>query len=263
MIRASRLFLLPFSLVLALSAVCSAESIICDLSVVSSCTINGAIFATTSIQPAGTGVIDSFVRIQNKGTEQGYNTSYRAVQFDEKKDPNHTRDLQLSEVGTTIINGAEYATFYLDINEPGADPKQYLTLDQLEVFTTSLPNRTGYEGIANTDSGSLPGTGKIYDLDAGGNNSIQLSYNLFGGGSGKSDMVFYLPISLFTGTYVNLFSQFGSIDASGNTYKSEAGFEEWFAKKRTSTSITAVPEPGTIALVSVGLLRLRRRRANA
>ena len=126
---------------------------ICDLTVLASCTINGGIFAVGEVHPAGTGVIDSFVRIQDNGAEQGYNTSYRDVQFDEKTDPNFTRDLLLSEVGTTYIDGIAYATFYLDINEPASGRKELITLDQLELFTTDLALRTGYTGVANTASG--------------------------------------------------------------------------------------------------------------
>src|SRR5205085_10008458 len=65
-------------------------------------TINGGYFQQTDYQPTGTGKIDSFVRIQAKGIEQGYNTDYRPLQFDEKKDPQHTRSLLLSAV--PIVN---------------------------------------------------------------------------------------------------------------------------------------------------------------
>ena len=36
--------------------------------------LNGAVFTTGLNQPAGTGAFDSFVQLQNGGTEQGYNT---------------------------------------------------------------------------------------------------------------------------------------------------------------------------------------------
>jgi PEP-CTERM motif-containing protein len=238
-----------------------ADPIVCDLTAGGTCEINGGIFSTVRLQPTGTGVIDSFVRVQDKGDEQGYNTSHRPVQFDEKKDPNFTRDILVSEVGTTLINGVPYAAFYLDINEPAGGGKQFITLDQLELFTSDLSKLTGYTGTPNTADGTLPGATKVYDMDLGGDNAVQLNYKLFGGGSGQSDMVFYLPKSLFTGDYVNLFSEFGNIDGNSIKANSEAGFEEWFTIQQEQTP---VPEPATIGLLGLGLLslaRYRKRRA--
>src|SRR2546430_1422760 len=48
-------------------------------------TINGTIFAQfTDNSAAGTGLIDSFLRVQNTGAESGYNTDNKTTEFDTK-----------------------------------------------------------------------------------------------------------------------------------------------------------------------------------
>lgn len=246
---------------------------ICDLTTATattdvSCTINGGIFQTNEQHPTGTGYIDSFLRVQQKGSEQGYNTSGRPVQFDEKTDPNFTRDLTLSSIGTKTINGTVYREFFLDVNEEASrNGKNFITLDQLEVFTSNTASLTGaYSngGIANSGAtGSLAGATKIYDLDNGTDNFVQIDYLVKGSGSGSSDMAFYLADSLFKDRYVYLFSQFGKIDNNNAKYASGAGFEEWFTKSATPPVNTAVPEPASLVLFGTGLAAAawRRRRS--
>ncbi len=60
--------------------------------------IDGAWFEFNNFQSTGTGTFAPIVRLAASSTEQGYNTSGRGVPFDEKKDPNFTRDLQLGEL---------------------------------------------------------------------------------------------------------------------------------------------------------------------
>lgn len=261
---------------LAMAAGSASAGTICDLTTATattdvSCSINGGVFQTNELHPTGTGYIDSFLRVQQKGTEQGYNTSGRPVQFDEKTDPNFTRDLSLANVGTKTINGALYREFFLDVNEEAAkgNQKNFITLDQLEIFTSNTASLTGaYSngGVNNSGaSGSLAGATKIYDLDNGTDNFVQIDYLVKGSGSGSSDVVFYLADSLFKDTYVYLFSQFGKIDNDNNKYASGAGFEEWFTKSATPPVNTAVPEPASLVLLGTGLAvaAWRRRRSLA
>src|SRR4051794_34556274 len=78
-------------------------------------TINGAIFSQQSLQSAGTGVIDPFVRLQVKGIEQGYNTD-GALEFDTKAGL-WTHSITLGAIPIVTINNVKYREFLLDINE--------------------------------------------------------------------------------------------------------------------------------------------------
>jgi hypothetical protein len=178
--------------------------------------INGAIFAQDDTQPAGSGAIDSFVRLQSKhggdGVAQGYNTDARPVQFDEKTSPVFTRSLPLSEIPLINAGGTMYREFMLDVNQTNSTP--LLSLDELRIYTASAGNLTGYD----PSSLQLAGNSPIYDMGAG--NWIQLNSGL-NPGSGIANMVALIPDSLFTGNYVYLYSKFGV------NLPTHGGYEEW------------------------------------
>jgi hypothetical protein len=230
-------------------------------------TINDAIYTTGEIQPAGSGVLQSFVRLDdsaNSGTWEGHNTSGRPLENDENTSPTFTRDLLTSDVPLVDIGGVLYREFLFDINEnmPGG----LLNLNEVRIYQSDTASLTANNTTKDTlgtliyNMDGLPGGG----LPLGPDNTVVLDWNLIGGGSGKSDMFLYVPDSNFLDLdYVYLWSGAGIVPPEGG--EENAGFEEWAVQERNPID---VPEPGTLTLLSVGLLsigltNLARRRRKA
>src|SRR3954447_8259768 len=135
-------------------------------------TINGGIFQTSQVQPAGTGTFNSFVRIQHTGTEQGYNSD-TAPQFDEKASFDHS--ILLANIPIVFGDGAGGAEegvscreFRLDLNE--TTPGSFISLDKLQIWqeeSGSLTNFTPGSGFAGSHTNLL-----VYNLDAGSNHWV-------------------------------------------------------------------------------------------
>ena len=208
----------------------------------------GAQFYQADPQPTGTGVFNPFVRIQQTGTERGYNTDARPVEFNTKDQNQWTHSLALSNLTTNVINGISYYKFTLDINEIGNQSGKYLSMDDFRIYLGNSPTLTGW------NDGFGANSVKVYDIDAAGNTTVSMDYKL-NHGSGSGDMEVYVPVSKFAGVgsqfqYVYLYSSFG------NPYTSDAGFEEWSAMTKTGYTpppVNGVPAPAGLILGLIGM----------
>lgn len=199
--------------------------------------INGALFFATDQQPAGTGFIDSFLRVQASPTEQGYNTD-GGFPFDDKNPHNFQHSVLLSSLAEFNLNGTEYFKFMLDANQTGASNHTF-TMTQLQFYTSNNGAQTtttfNPDGTLAFDSS----THLAYNMNPGGGtaNSVITTAT----GSGKFDAIVYVPVSDF-----NLSNKYVILYFAG---QGNGGFEEWTA----ATNVAPIPEASTLFPI-VGLL---------
>lgn len=262
--------ILALALVVSMSAYASAAVI--DLTTANSGTINGAEFIFSKQQPTGSGVFNSFLRINGTGnstTEQGYNTdaANNALPFDEVGGA-FTHSLLFS----ALVETDGYYNFLLDINEANNPPNSLLSLDGLKFFSTSQPaqNSNSVDGAGNANG--IIGS-PLYDMDGGEDNAVLLDASRDGNpGSGVSDMLLRIPVEYLTPVpgenYLLLWSRFGLLGVAGSIpyYEgadSTGGFEEWAHVGEGGSE--PIPEPGTMLLLGAGLAGLalyHRRQSN-
>jgi len=222
--------------------------------------INGALFEVNQVQPTGSGVIHSFVRIStNQAIEQGYNTDGRPLQYDENNSGTFTRSLPLADLQVVTKSGVDYYAFLLDINQNNSGPTDHLlNVNDIEVYQGDAPNLLGF----TPGSGFGTHSTSVYKMDGVSDNGILLDYNI-NSGSGSGDMWMFIKKSAFSGSnpYVYLYSKFGDPNPNND------GYEEWAAVVGPNTP-SGVPLPaslwGGMALLGfLGAAKIRSRRQSA
>ena len=216
----------------------------------------GGTFLVSNMEmsPTGTGVLDSFLRIQQTGQERGYNTDASPVPLDDKAGA-FTHSLPLGTIPTKLIGGVLYREFILDANQTGVNP--FLSLNQVQIFLGPDPGNSFSltEASASTDAViAFSGLTQVFEMNALNTSAAARTEVLidFDHGSGSGDMFLYVRDSVFTGgpdTNVVLFSQFGT---PRGTFFSNDGFEEWAVRGGG----VSVPEPATLLLLGFGLVGL-------
>jgi uncharacterized repeat protein (TIGR01451 family) len=204
---------------------------------------NGALFFSGTDLPAtGSGLIDPFVRLQAKDTEQGYNTDARPYDANNNAGATATfnHSIQLAEVPLVDVAGVLYREFRLDLNEANNGGKTNLiSLDALKLFSAATGNLSGL----NTTVGTVGATNAfssgpstlLYNLDGAGNISVGLTD--WSTGSGHGDYAVMIPQSAFVNVADNQFIYLYS--AFGKSHGTDGGFEEWYVRRPVSIDNTA------------------------
>ena len=182
--------------------------------------VNGTLFISGSDYPAtGSGLIDSFVRIQAKDFEEGYNTDHRPQQFDEGNTATFNHSILAADVPIIEIGNDKYWEFRLDLNEhDNQADRDVIFLESLKLFSADAGDLTDMNEARDAfDSGTST---LLYDLDAAGPVSVELPE--WTTGSGHGDYTVLIPYVENVGDYLILYSAFSDTDG---------GFEEWYLRK--------------------------------
>ncbi|MEH6824052.1 MAG: PEP-CTERM sorting domain-containing protein [Motiliproteus sp.] len=190
------------------------------------------IVEVAAIKPAGSGVRDTFLRLQNDNanvlTETAYSTDGKEtdptfLQNDadyvngakdstagNRDDFNNAvllSDLDIKQITVLGQGVVDVYQIVLDINEPGGD-KKLIRLDEFEIHLSSDGFLSQYDNVVSAGVSSFSDggyRGLVFDMDFEKTNpgledvgGLILDSTAGGNGSGDEDYSFFLPVELFT-----------------------------------------------------------------
>lgn len=250
----------------ALSGLATASATIVDLRNTDGATgtIGGVKFTAGQFDFAtGSGAWDPFLRIQdNDGEEEGFNTGNVDRMPDVKDGNPFNKEVQLSALRVVNVGGTDFVRLALDLGEPSADAKSTVSLVDLQFYVrdTTVSNATNTTEL-------FSGT-PLFQFGAG--DRVDLDYDLYKNGNGKSDMFLYIPVTFFAGyeanDYFYLYSKFGTTGTPNPPYPAEGTYEEWGnlpGEPINFDNPPPIPEPTTMLFggALLGVMGFARRRS--
>jgi hypothetical protein len=201
----------------------------------------------------GKGHYDSFLRFNDRFSQEGFNTDYREngrAPLDATSAPGGDHALRLGSLQTVTVEGTEYYAFRLDVHGPASSRLEDLTLDALRFYVADRGDIESLSALAS--EGNLR-----WDMGAMGVGRLGLGPDRLARGSGHDWTDILIPRSAFAGAdpskYLYLYSKFGAASGDGGERPShgtaQGGFQEWHAYVEPPP----VAEPGTLLLVATGL----------
>lgn len=235
-----RVFIALISAAFALVAAPKADALVYNLNTARSIkvdTVDGPSYFSVDFQrTAGSGVINPFLSLQASPTEKGFNVDSGNLNTD--RNGTYTITQRVSNLATITVNGIDYYSFLVDVNEPGS-AASIISLDTIRIYTSS----NLYTDFTALNSGAT----KQFDLDSLSNNTIIYDYK-GNSGSGQGDIAFLIPTSVLAGVNANdYFYMYQEWGGFGPAYSSDAGYEE----TRHGGDITFVPIPETNAIFPI------------
>ena len=243
--------------------------------------LNGAVVSTLSapFSSTGSGTFGGYLNLsQNTSVLEGISTS--SSQLMPAVADSKTTAIAFSAISgaTSTLNGSgSYVTLSVDLNEPN-NSDSYISIDSFKIYHAATGNvpATSLASFTATSGVSL-----VWDMDGAGDTTLLVDEKL-SAGSGKGNMAFVLPSSLFSqgGGFYYLYVMVGSEGAlATRDYGNAGGFEEVGllsglgninttaiptvtpqSEIQVTNQILAVPEVGSMGLMALtGVLALLRR----